>query len=62
MCPKGEMLLCLMLYPSEKISLESTTFNKELFAQHRSFPSGVVCAEPINILTFLAISPLKRSG
>ena len=56
------MLLCLMLYPSEKISLESTTFNKELFAQHRSFPSGVVCAEPINILTFLAISPLKRSG
>lgn len=60
MCPHGKMLLRLVLYPSEKVLLNSTkTFNKELFAQLRSFPSGVVCAGSINILTSLTVSSLK---
>lgn len=60
MCPNGKMLLRLVLYPSEKVLLNSaTTFNKELYAHLRSFPSGVVCARSINILTFLMVSSLK---
>lgn len=43
-----ELLLCLMLYLSEIISPKSATSNKELFAQLRSFPCGVVCAGSIN--------------
>lgn len=50
--PKGEMLLCLMLSPSENISLKRTTFNNELF--YLMWP----VQDPL-ILTFLSISPLK---